>query len=163
LRSPVYTSAELAHLETRIEGHVQALLVGGDALGPFLRPGLLADRAPLAFAAAYPLLRAGTGADGAAGRAGFLRAHRAAPRGGCRAWAQGPPRELLPARRRALAPASPPTAVAAARVLAFRWPSELTDLLAGRSRTWFRQKPEVRRAAWHLAALRGEPFAPRDY
>src|SRR5687767_7765062 len=57
LRSPRWTARELGELDSRIEAHVQGLLIGGEATRAMLEPALGDD--DTAFAAAYVLLRFG--------------------------------------------------------------------------------------------------------
>src|SRR5262249_47105583 len=59
LGSADYDLRELAWLERRIGTHVLGLLEAADRLPSFLQARLAADRACVAFAAAYPLLRLG--------------------------------------------------------------------------------------------------------
>ncbi len=163
LRSPAYTSADLAHLEARIEGQVQGLLAGGEPALSFLRARLTADHANRAFAAAYPLLRSDKKAESAAVLDAFLQAVGAARAGLCQALCHGASTALMRPLQYALFGSASPTGVAAARVLVFRWPDDLSPLPLGRSLACFDETPEVRRAAWQVAALRREPLNLVEY
>jgi uncharacterized protein (TIGR02270 family) len=59
LRSPTETPRDLAHLDERIEAHVQGMLVVGARMLPLVEPALADGERDAAFAAAYALLRLG--------------------------------------------------------------------------------------------------------
>ncbi len=151
LRSPRYFPRDLDRLEKRIEAHLHGLLIAGDELVEFVRPGLEGDSADEAFAAGWGLLRSRI--PGTADRAWEAFASAVGPRadGLAEAFAHGPADALLPRLQEAVTSAPPPLSVAAAEALALR------GRLRADSRAqdaWLASdEPAVRRKAWRIAAL----------
>ncbi len=161
LRSPDCTMGALLDLEERIEGHVEGLLVGGDATAGLVAPGLTGEEPALAFAVAYTLLR--MGGPGRVGRVvAAFDAARPGPLEGIRqAMSHGPAASLLPGLRQALATGPALLAASAAEVLAFQAPGEVED---GRLDALLHDKsPAVRQIAWQVAARLPRPRDARAY
>jgi uncharacterized protein (TIGR02270 family) len=161
LRSPAYSSGELARLEARIEDQVQGLLAAGEALPAFLRPRLLAPRARLAFAAAYPLLRSRQEAEGLVVLEALLRADGPSRAGIGEALCQAAPDSLL-ARLRERPGVTLPEIAATAQILACRQPTAVV-LPKLTHRLLEAPGPDERRAGWRALALRGESLADKVF
>ena len=151
LRSPEYTSRELADLEERIEARVQGLLIGGEAIVPLVEEGLAEDDPAVAFAAAYALLRLDSQLAREKVSNAFVAAQGGALEGIRQALCHGLIDELKEWLDGQLADAAPPIAVAAAEALAFHEmldseDARLDKLLADTDGL-------VRAAAWRVAAL----------
>ena len=161
LDDPGYTPRELAHLEERIEAHVQGLLVAGEGLLPLVREGLGSDDATVVFASAYPLLRLKPARRRRARPGGFLTAKEGQLRGLTEALSHGPIGPILPRVAEATASAPPPVAVAAAEVLAFAAPASLKpDVFL---RLLMHEDPSVRGHAWRVAARLKIARSPKLY
>lgn len=155
LHSPLYTARELTDLETRIEGHVDALVVAGERTPDLLAAGLGEEEPGAVFLAAYPLLRLGRADTTERVFQTFALAENPQREGLVEALCHAAP--AAAASRLALALAIPgPLASAAARVLAFRSPADLTaQQLASLVRA---AELETRVAAWRTVALSGQPL-----
>lgn len=157
LRSPRFLPRDLDRLEKRIEAHLQGLLIAGDELGEFVRPGLEGDAADEAFAAGFSLLRSRI--PGAAEMAweAFASATGGRADGLAEAFAHGPADALLPRLEDAAKSAPPALAAAAAEALALRGRLRLD----GRAlEAWLAsEETPVRGKAWRIAALCALPQA----
>ncbi|MEO8053537.1 MAG: hypothetical protein ABI768_00170 [Acidobacteriota bacterium] len=155
LRSPRFMPRDLARLEKRIEAHLQGLLIAGDELDAFVRPGLEGDDADAAFAAGFGLLRSRI--PGSVDRVWEAFASVSGPRadGLAEAFAHGPADALLSRLQQAVTAAPPMRSVAAAEALALR------GRLAPDSRAqeaWLASdEPVVRRRAWRVVSLAALP------
>jgi uncharacterized protein (TIGR02270 family) len=157
LRSPRFMPRDLDRLEKRIEAHVSGLLIAGDELSEFVRPGLEGEDADEAFAAGFGLLRSKVA--GGAEEAWEAFASAAGPRanGLAEAFAHGPSEALLSRLQDAVTSAPPSRSAAAAEALALR--GRLRP--DGRAQeAWLASEdPAVRRKAWRVAALGAIPQA----
>lgn len=157
LRSPRFMPRDLGRLEERIEAHVSGLLIAGDELSEFVRPGLEGEDADEAFAAGFGLLRSKVA--GGADRVWEAFESATGPRadGLAEAFAHGPSEALLSRLQGAVTSAPPPRSVAAAEALALRGSLRLD----GRAQeAWLASEdPAVRRKAWRVAALCALPQA----
>lgn len=155
LRSPRFLPRELDRLEERIEAHVAGLLVAGDELVEFVRPGLEGEDADEAFAAGFSLLRSRS--PRAADRVWEAFESAAGPRadGLSEAFAHGPSDVVLSRLQDAAGSAPAARSAAAAEALALR--GRLQP--GGRAlEAWLSSEtPAVRRKAWRIAALSGLP------
>ena len=151
VRSPRYLPRDLDRLEARIEAHLQGLLIPGEELAAFVRPGLEGDDADEAFAAGYSLLRSRV--PGGAEKVWEAFASAAGPRldGLAEALAFGPADAFLSRLQDAATSAPPARSAAAADALALR--GRLRP--DGRARdAWLASEDAaVRRKAWRIAAL----------
>ena len=153
LTSPDYTVQQLAELDQRIEAHLQALLVGGDAADALLEQGLADDDPTLVFAAAYTLLRREdqNGADRVLDALGRVEGK---PREGIgQALCFGPINLTEDGLQQAVDSAAASIAVVAAEALA----THGRPIPGGQPpAAWFRDEdPSVRRAAWRIVGLPG--------
>ena len=155
LRSPRFMPRDLDRLEKRIEAHVSGLLIAGDELAEFVRPGLEGEDADQAFAAGFGLLRSRI--PGGVDRVWEAFASVSGPRadGLAEAFAHGPADALLSRLQEAVTAAPPMRSVAAAEALALR------GRLAPDSRAqeaWLASdEPAVRRRAWRVVTLTALP------
>jgi uncharacterized protein (TIGR02270 family) len=152
LRSPNYTRRAFLQLESRIEAHVQGILVVGDGALPLLEEGLRSDDPDLLFAAAYALLRAGSGRGVQLVGEAFFGSEGEKLEALREALAHGLPGELE-ARLQEESRASPPrlTSAAAAESLAFH---RKLNLNAEQFHRLLRSEVvEIRRSAWRAAAV----------
>jgi uncharacterized protein (TIGR02270 family) len=162
LRSPEYTFRALAHLEGRIRGHLQGVLVPGEQARPRLREALEGTDGDAIFASGYAALHGnfrdlteklldglGVLEDDALGALKLALSYGPMPPGGVE-------------RLRTMLSARPATrAVVAAEVLAFHRALDMT----GDQLRYFVDDEDVtvRLAGWRLAALLGVPLAPNTY
>jgi uncharacterized protein (TIGR02270 family) len=153
LASPRFFSRDLDRLEKRVEAHLAGLLIAGDELAEFIRPGLEGDDADEAFAAGFALLRSRI--PGAPDKVWEAFASAAGPRadGLAEAFAHGPADALLSRLEDAVRSAPPPRSAAAAEALALR--GRLRPDSRARDAWLASEEPSVRRKAWRIAALSG--------
>lgn len=161
LHSSAYTMREMAHLEERIEAHLQGLLVLGPHLGDFVAAALASSDSMAVFAAAYALLRSGTAEALQRVRNALLEAEGKRLDGIREALAHGPAQPLISLLQSLFVSAPPPLAVAAGEALVFHralqaLPEQLSPLLRD-------EAPAVRRGAWRIAAYAGMAIAPALY
>jgi uncharacterized protein (TIGR02270 family) len=151
LRSPRYMPRDLDRLETRIEAHLQGLLIAGDELGEFVRAGLAGDDADEAFAAGFGLLRSRI--PGGSDKVWEAFSSATGPRadGLAEAFAHGPADALLQRLQDAVKSAPPLRSVAAAEALALR--GRLQPDSRSRDAWLGSEEPAVRQKAWRVAAL----------
>jgi len=155
LASPRYFPRDLDRLEKRIEAHLQGLLIAGDELGEFVRPGLEGDDADEAFAAGFGLLRSRIpGAPDKVWEA-FASARGPAADGLAEAFAHGPADTLLSRLEDEARSAPPDRSVAAAEALALR--GRLRPDSRAQERWLAAEEPSVRRKAWRIASLCAVP------
>ncbi len=151
LTSRRFFPRDLDRLEKRIEAHLEGLLIAGDELAAFVRPGLEGDDADEAFAAGYGLLRSRL--PDATDRVweAFASATGARAEGLAEAFAHGPAEMLLPRLQDAVSSAEPFRSAAAAEALALR--GRLRP--DGRAQeAWLASdEPAVRLKAWRVVAL----------
>lgn len=151
VRSPEYTIGDVAVLDRRIDGHLDGLLVGREETVVVVEEGLAGDEPPAVFAAAWVLLRMRT--EGAAGRVvNTLIQADPEPSAGLRLALCRGPIDMIRDRLNEAAVSSPaPIAVVAAEALAAHG---RLDRKTKRLAAWFEdENPEVRRAAWRIAAV----------
>jgi len=153
LRSPKYRQRELILLEQRIEAHLQGLLVPGERLPEFVRPGLDGDDGDEAFAAAYALLRSRLPGASETVWSAFESAPSGRAFGLADALAFGPADALISKVEAVVASAEPALSVAAAIALALR--RRLRPDPRARERWLGSGEPAIRRAAWRVAGLLG--------
>ncbi len=151
--SPKYLHRDVVKLEARIEAHLEGLLVPGEALLDFAKPGLEGDDADAAFAAAFSLLRARVPGAPDAVWAALESATPARARGLADALAWAPSDALLPRLDKVSDSGAPHVSLAAATVLALR--RRVPPSPRAREGWLAAEDAEVRRAAWRLAALAG--------
>src|SRR5512135_1005791 len=151
--SPKYLHRDVLKLEARIEAHLEGLLVPGEALIDFAKPGLEGDDGDAAFASAFALLRARLAGAADAVWAAFETATPARARGLADAFAWGPADALLPRLDKASDAGAPHLSLAAATVLALR--RRVAPSPRAREGWLASEDAGVRRAAWRLAGLVG--------
>jgi uncharacterized protein (TIGR02270 family) len=160
LTSSRRTQRDLAHLDERINAHVQGVLAAGAHALPLLDERLAGDAAHAVFAAAYSMLR---GPAPPVDRLLDAFATAEGPRldGLRRALAFGASLPTVAGLRPLLLSAEPPIAAAAAEILAFHRafgsdPGRLLLLVRD-------EEPAVRRQAWRVTAYLGAPLDPKLY
>jgi uncharacterized protein (TIGR02270 family) len=161
IRSPSFTLGDIAKFETRIEAHLQGMLVVGERMRDLVEPGLTGDDATIVFASAFALLRLDRPATtrlvlnhfaGATGPA--LDGLREAL---CHAAPSGALHELESLSRTL----NPVNATAALEVLVWR---ALKPPAIERIRPFLAsESPAARQAAWRILALLGSPADAKDY
>jgi hypothetical protein len=151
LKSSAYTLRELRKVQERSAAHLEGLMAGGDATIPLAETALAGDDPSLILAAAFTLLKLQTPAAAAKVMDALMEAKPEGLEGIRTALCQGPIDLLQDRLREALRSAPSPQAAVAAEVLAFHRQLDpnhprLTELFAD-------ENPEVRRAAWRVAAI----------
>jgi uncharacterized protein (TIGR02270 family) len=160
LTSTRQTQRDLAHLDERIEAHVQGVLAAGEHAIPLLEERLAGDDANVVFAAAFSRLR-GPAAPVDRLLDAFSTAEGPRLDGLKRALAFGASPAALARLRDLLLSAQPPVAAAAAEILAFHREFGATP---GRLLLLLREDAAaVRRQAWRVAAYLGTPLEPKLY
>jgi hypothetical protein len=152
LRSPERTLQDFAEVKESLEAHIDALVIAGQRIHPLLEAGLASEERAPASAAALALLHLGESGAAESVAEAFGGAEGERLDGLADALLHASIATILPRLQELMATAPPPVAVAAARVLAFhgkfdraaerRWEELAHD-----------ESPEVRRAAWDVAAL----------
>jgi uncharacterized protein (TIGR02270 family) len=160
LTSSRQTQRDLAHLDERIEAHVQGVLAAGTHALPLLDERLAGADANTVFAAAYSMLR---GPAPPVDRLldPFSTAQGPRLNGLKRALAFAAPQPTMARLRALLLSAEPAIAAAAAEILAFHRafgsePGRLLLLVR-------EEEPAVRRQAWRVIACLGIPLDPKLY
>ena len=151
LFSPELKPGDLREWEQRIEEHLDALLVPGEAITPVVEEALSADEPGVVFAAAFGLLRLERQSAAELVLGALLEAEGEPLEGIGKAMCHGPI-ELIEDRLRDAVTSMPaPIAVAAAEALAFHG---RLDPKADRLAEFFQDEdPAVRRKAWRVAAM----------
>jgi uncharacterized protein (TIGR02270 family) len=155
LRSPDYTVRDVARLEERIAAHLDGLLLAGEPAVPVLEARLAEDDPQAVFAAAYVLLglRIQTAADRVV--IALLKAEAERIEAFGQAICHGPIDLIEKPLREAVASAPTPVAVVALEALTFHHrPDPGIDRLVEFLQD---ENPQVRRTAWHIAALTAIP------
>lgn len=160
LTSPRQTQRDLAHIDERIEAHVQGVLAAGEHALALLEERLAGDDTNAVLAAAYSMLR---GPAPPVDRLLDAFSTAAGPRldGLKRALTFGASPPAVARLRPLLLSADPPIAAAVAEVLAFHRefggnPGRLLLLVRD-------EEPAVRCHAWRVTAYLGMPLEPKLY
>jgi uncharacterized protein (TIGR02270 family) len=152
LRSPIYTRRAFLQLEGRIEAHVHGILVVGDGAFPLLEEQLRADDPDLLFAAAYALLRSGSGRGSQLVGEAFFGSEGEKLAALTEALASGPLRDLE-SKLQQESVAGVPTPVTAAAIEALVFHGKLNLNAEQFSRLLRSENVEVRRGAWRAACV----------
>jgi HEAT repeat protein len=150
LRSPEWTLASLADLDERLEGHVQGMVVGGEAAVSLLRREIEQDDPDQVFAAGLALLHLGNPELVDVVLQALERAQGRRRAAIAEALAHGPE---VPVGRLSEMVRSGPVPLAAAAAEALATHGELGALLERLPELLADGDADVRRQAWRLAAI----------
>lgn len=162
LRSIDYTLLDFAHLEGRLQAHMQGLTTVGEDAHALLEEAAASGEGAHAFAGGLALLITGGASRPKQVFDAFLEADGERLAGLRDALCHGPAPALQPMYGPLVAEAPGPIAAAAAEILAFqsphdrRWAQPLDRLLRHES-------PDVRRAGWRIAGLLALPVQRAAY
>ena len=154
MKSPDYLAADVIQLETRLEAHIDGLLLPGPAAIPVLMEQLMVAEEPeAAFAAAWVLLSLDNQTATDQVMEMFLEANEVQMDGICQALCHVPQDRVNGRLEELFAESPPPIAVVAGEVLAFH---QRLDRSANRiSELIIDEDPWVRRHAWRVVASLG--------
>src|SRR5688572_12210468 len=161
LGSQAYTLREFLELEERIEAHAQGLLIGGEAVAPLVTEGLSAEERPVAFAAAYALLKQGAAEPLRAVVEAVLSAKGPQLDGLCDALVVAGPARVIGELRASASTAPPPVQAGIEWVTTWRNPSDRES--ARLDALLKHENPAVRATAWQAASFKISARPPALY